>query len=110
MCWVMHQKKNRASLNGTCCCLTSSGCTDGYVVKLDPDGWGANSQLAAFLIKSGGAIIDNYGPAFFTVGVAFGLSKGQTWFPLHFPGFSGLLCGNNSTFTWQRCSASNIST
>ena len=28
---------------------------------LDPDGWGANSQLAAFLIKSGGAIIDNMG-------------------------------------------------
>ena len=23
---------------------------------LDPDGWGANSQLAAFLIKSGGAL------------------------------------------------------
>ena len=27
---------------------------------LDPDGWGANSQLAAFLIKSGGAIIDTW--------------------------------------------------
>ena len=31
---------------------------------LDPDGWGANSQLAAFLIKSGGAIIDNMGLLF----------------------------------------------
>ena len=41
---------------------------------LDPDGWGANSQLAAFLIKSGGAIIDNMG-LLFAVGVAFGLSK-----------------------------------
>ena len=31
---------------------------------LCPDGWGANSQLAAFLIKSGGAIIDNMGLLF----------------------------------------------
>ena len=41
---------------------------------LDPDGWGANSQLAALLIKSGAAIIDNMG-LLFAVGVAFGLSK-----------------------------------
>ena len=41
---------------------------------LDPDGWGANSQLAAWLIKSGAAIIDNMG-LLFAVGVAFGLSK-----------------------------------
>ena len=40
----------------------------------DPEGWGANSQLAALLIKSGGAIIDNMG-LLFAVGVAFGLSK-----------------------------------
>ena len=40
----------------------------------DPDGWGANSQFAALLIKSGGAIIDNMG-LLFAVGVAFGLSK-----------------------------------
>lgn len=41
---------------------------------LDPEGWGANSQLAAFLIKSGSAIIDNMG-LLFAIGVAFGLSK-----------------------------------
>lgn len=41
---------------------------------LDPTGWGANSMLAAFLIKSGGAIIDNMA-VLFAVGVAFGLSK-----------------------------------
>ena len=41
---------------------------------IDPSGWGANSQLAAFLIKAGGAIIDNM-PILFAVGVAFGLSK-----------------------------------
>ncbi|PVX38835.1 PTS system N-acetylglucosamine-specific IIB component (Glc family) /PTS system N-acetylglucosamine-specific IIC component (Glc family) [Pasteurella langaaensis DSM 22999] len=41
---------------------------------LDPDGWGTNSQLAALLIKSGLAIIDNMA-ILFAVGVAFGLSK-----------------------------------
>lgn len=44
----------------------------GYWV--DPEGWGANSPLAAFLIKAGGAVIDNL-PIIFAVGVAFGLSK-----------------------------------
>ncbi|WP_425669512.1 N-acetylglucosamine-specific PTS transporter subunit IIBC [Vibrio owensii] len=41
---------------------------------IDPVGWGSQSVLAAFLIKSGGAIIDNMA-VLFAVGVAFGLSK-----------------------------------
>ncbi|MDO4689870.1 MAG: N-acetylglucosamine-specific PTS transporter subunit IIBC [Fusobacterium sp.] len=41
---------------------------------IDPTGWGANSQLAAFLIKAGAAIIDNM-PILFAIGVAYGLSK-----------------------------------
>lgn len=41
---------------------------------IDPTGWGANSQIAAFLIKSGSALIDNMG-IIFAIGVAFGLSK-----------------------------------
>ncbi len=41
---------------------------------LDPTGWGGNSQLAAFLIKAGAAIIDNM-PILFAVGVAFGISR-----------------------------------
>lgn len=41
---------------------------------IDPDGWGANSQLAALLIRSGAAIIDNM-PILFAIGVAFGMSK-----------------------------------
>lgn len=41
---------------------------------IDPSGWGADSPIAAFLIKSGGAIIDNI-PILFAVGVALGLSK-----------------------------------
>lgn len=44
----------------------------GYWV--DPVGWGSESILAAFLIKSGGAIIDNMA-VLFAVGVAFGLSR-----------------------------------
>ncbi|MBD1556990.1 PTS transporter subunit EIIC [Vibrio sp. S9_S30] len=41
---------------------------------LDPVGWGSESVLAAFLIKSGAAIIENMA-VLFAVGVAFGLSK-----------------------------------
>ncbi|MGF1687639.1 N-acetylglucosamine-specific PTS transporter subunit IIBC [Photobacterium japonica] len=44
----------------------------GYWV--DPTGWGANSALAAFLIKAGAAIIDNMS-VLFAVGVAYGMSK-----------------------------------
>ncbi|TJZ72869.1 N-acetylglucosamine-specific PTS transporter subunit IIBC [Chitiniphilus eburneus] len=41
---------------------------------IDPNGWGSNSAVAAFLIKSGGAIIDNMS-ILFAVGVAYGMSK-----------------------------------
>lgn len=41
---------------------------------IDPTGWGANSILAAFLLKAGGAVIDNMG-ILFAVGVAVGLAK-----------------------------------
>lgn len=41
---------------------------------IDPVGWGGQSALAAFFIKSGGAIIDNM-PILFAIGVAFGMSK-----------------------------------
>ncbi len=41
---------------------------------IDPTGWGAESQTAAFLIKSGSALIDNMG-ILFAIGVGFGLSK-----------------------------------
>lgn len=41
---------------------------------IDPTGWGANNVLSAFLIKSGGALIDNMG-ILFAVGIAVGLSK-----------------------------------
>ncbi|WOO86661.1 N-acetylglucosamine-specific PTS transporter subunit IIBC [Mollicutes bacterium LVI A0039] len=41
---------------------------------IDPTGWGANSQVAAFFIFSGSALIDNMG-MLFAIGLAFGLSK-----------------------------------
>ncbi|CEG26454.1 N-acetylglucosamine-specific PTS transporter subunit IIBC [Bacillus sp. B-jedd] len=41
---------------------------------IDPTGWGADSPLAAFLIKAGASIIDNI-PILFAVGIAFGMSK-----------------------------------
>ena len=44
---------------------------------LDPVGWGSENILAAFLIKSGGAIIDNMA-VLFAVGVAFGLSRDKS--------------------------------
>ena len=41
---------------------------------IDPNGWGGDSQLAAFLIKAGAAVINNMA-LLFAVGVAYGLSK-----------------------------------
>ncbi|MGP6139299.1 MULTISPECIES: N-acetylglucosamine-specific PTS transporter subunit IIBC [unclassified Jeotgalibaca] len=41
---------------------------------IDPSGWGGESVVAAFLIKSGGALIDNMG-ILFAVGVALGMAK-----------------------------------
>ncbi|MCH1627276.1 N-acetylglucosamine-specific PTS transporter subunit IIBC [Fredinandcohnia quinoae] len=41
---------------------------------IDPSGWGGGSPIAAFLIKAGGAIIDNMS-ILFAVGVALGMSK-----------------------------------
>lgn len=44
----------------------------GYMI--DPSDWGGQNQLAAFLIKSGAAVLDNLG-ILFAVGVAYGMSK-----------------------------------
>jgi len=41
---------------------------------IDPNGWGGDSQLAAFLIKAGASVIDNMA-LLFAVGVAYGMSK-----------------------------------
>ncbi|MDO5027209.1 MAG: N-acetylglucosamine-specific PTS transporter subunit IIBC [Tissierellia bacterium] len=44
----------------------------GYII--DPVSWGGESVIAHFLIKAGGAILDNLG-IIFAVGIAFGMSK-----------------------------------
>ena len=41
---------------------------------IDPTGWGANSAIAAFLIKAGGSIIDNMG-ILFAIGGGVGMSE-----------------------------------
>ncbi|MCA1055654.1 N-acetylglucosamine-specific PTS transporter subunit IIBC [Rossellomorea aquimaris] len=41
---------------------------------IDPTGWGADSPVAAFLIKAGASIIDNMS-VLFAVGVALGMAK-----------------------------------
>ena len=41
---------------------------------IDPTGWGANSAIAAFLIKAGGSIIDNMG-ILFAIGDGVGMSE-----------------------------------
>ncbi|MGA6364049.1 N-acetylglucosamine-specific PTS transporter subunit IIBC [Proteus penneri] len=41
---------------------------------IDPVGWGSDNALAALLIKSGAAIIDNMS-VLFAIGVAYGMSK-----------------------------------
>ncbi|HEY4601824.1 MAG TPA: N-acetylglucosamine-specific PTS transporter subunit IIBC [Cerasibacillus sp.] len=43
---------------------------------IDSDGWGANNLLAAFLIKSGAAIIDNI-PILFAVGIPIGMARNK---------------------------------
>ncbi|PLR92558.1 N-acetylglucosamine-specific PTS transporter subunit IIBC [Bacillus sp. T33-2] len=43
---------------------------------IDPTGWGAESPVAAFLIKAGSSIIDNI-PILFAVGVALGMAKAK---------------------------------
>lgn len=41
---------------------------------IDPEGWGANSVVAAVLIKAGSAVLDNLG-WLFAIALAFGLAK-----------------------------------
>lgn len=53
--------------------LPAAGILMGIGYWIDPMGWGANSPIAAILIKSGSAIIDNLA-IIFAVGIAYGLS------------------------------------
>lgn len=55
-------------------CLPVAGILMGIGYWIDPNGWGANSVIAAFLLKAGGAIIDNMA-ILFAIGVAVGMAK-----------------------------------
>jgi PTS system N-acetylglucosamine-specific IIC component len=55
-------------------CLPVAAILMGIGYWIDPTGWGANVAAAGFLIKAGGAIIDNMG-ILFALGVGIGMSK-----------------------------------
>jgi PTS system N-acetylglucosamine-specific IIC component len=55
-------------------CLPVAAILMGIGYWLDPNGWGANLPVAGFLIKAGGAIIDNMG-ILFAIGVGVGMCK-----------------------------------
>ena len=55
-------------------CLPVCGILMGIGYWIDPSGWGANSVIAAFLLKAGGSLIDNMA-ILFAVGVGVGMSE-----------------------------------
>ncbi|MDR0568833.1 MAG: N-acetylglucosamine-specific PTS transporter subunit IIBC [Spirochaetaceae bacterium] len=55
-------------------CLPVAAILMGIGYWIDPTGWGAHSPVAGFLIKAGGAIIDNMA-ILFAIGVGVGMSK-----------------------------------
>lgn len=55
-------------------CLPVASILMGAGYWIDPTGWGANSVIAAFLLKAGGALIDHMG-ILFAIGVAVGMSE-----------------------------------
>lgn len=54
-------------------CLPVASILMGIGYWLDPTGWGANSVVSAFLLKAGGALIDNMA-ILFAIGVGVGMS------------------------------------
>lgn len=54
-------------------CLPVCGILMGIGYWIDPTGWGANNIVAAFLLKAGGALIDNMA-ILFAIGVAVGMA------------------------------------
>ncbi len=54
-------------------CLPVASILMGIGYWIDPTGWGANSAFAAFLLKAGGALIDNMA-ILFAIGVGVGMS------------------------------------
>ncbi len=67
------QKLGRALLNPVAV-LPVAALLLGLGYWIDPAGWGGESAIAAFFVKSGAAVLDNL-PIIFAIGVAYGLSK-----------------------------------
>ncbi|APT91911.1 hypothetical protein CPHO_02175 [Corynebacterium phocae] len=67
------QKLGRA-LMGAVAVMPVAALLMGIGYWLDPTGWGANNVVAAVLISSGAAILDNLG-VIFAIALAFGLAK-----------------------------------
>lgn len=55
-------------------CLPVAGILMGIGYWIDPTGWGANSIIAAFLIKAGSVLIDNMA-LLFAIGVSVGMAN-----------------------------------
>ena len=55
-------------------CLPAAGILYGIGYWIDPTGWGANSIVAAFMIKAASAIIDQI-PILFAIGISVGMAK-----------------------------------
>ena len=55
-------------------CLPAAGVLYGIGYWIDPTGWGANSIVAAFMIKAASAIIDQI-PILFAIGISVGMAK-----------------------------------
>ncbi|QHQ63563.1 PTS transporter subunit EIIC [Anaerocolumna sedimenticola] len=53
--------------------LPAAGILMGIGYWIDPTGWGSNNVVAAFLVKGGGALINNI-PLLFAIGVAIGMA------------------------------------
>lgn len=53
--------------------LPAAGILMGIGYWIDPTGWGANNIIAAFLLKAGGALVDNMA-ILFAIGVAVGMA------------------------------------
>ena len=54
-------------------CLPVASILMGVGYWIDPTGWGANNVIAAFLLKAGGALIDNMA-ILFAIGVGVGMA------------------------------------
>lgn len=66
--------KDRTGIDGARCDMPAAAILMGIGYWIDPVGWGNDNALAALLIKSGAAIIDNMS-VLFAIGVAYGMSK-----------------------------------